>query len=270
MKRLPPQSRLNAIDFSKTNAGEDRPIWNQAPNGETWVRNVSRPTLEPFLPKPEQSNGAAVIVIPGGGFQFVSLSNEGWPVARALAELGFTAFVLTYRTQPTPEDDAKFAVGLEAQFKGRARGQGPDNVILQQLALATQDAQAAFSYVHDNAEAWHIKPDHIGLLGFSAGAMTALGVALAGERPHVLGLLYPPMIRVDPPENPPPMFVALASDDPLFGGQGLGLVEAWQQGGGAVELHYYERGGHGFGSHTKGTTSDAWFTQFVDWMSKRP
>ena len=269
MKRLPPQTRPHAIDFSKIVAREDRQIWNQAPNGETWLRNVTRATLEPFLPKPGQSNGAAVIVIPGGGFQFVSLSNEGWPVARGLAEAGYTAFVLTYRTQLTPDDDSAFAMGLEAQFKGRARDQGPDNAILQQLALATQDAQEALSFVRDNAETWHLNKDHIGLLGFSAGAMTALGVALAGDRPNLLGLIYPPMMRVEPPENPPPMFVALASDDPLFGGQGFGLVEAWQQSGGAVELHYYERGGHGFGFHTKGTTSDAWFTQFMEWMSLR-
>jgi acetyl esterase/lipase len=270
MKRLPPQSRPDAIDFSTEDWGEDRQIWNEAPNGETWLRNVSRPTLEPFLPKAGQSNGAAILVIPGGGFQFVSLSNEGWPIARRLADLGFTAFVLTYRTQPTPEDDAEFAIGLEAQFKNGARDKGLDPAILQQMASATQDVRAALSYVRDNAQTWDINPKEVGLLGFSAGAMAALGVALAEDQLHVLGLIYPPMMRVTPPENPPSMFVAIAGDDPLFGRQGFGLVEGWQQGGGAVELHYYERGGHGFGSHTKGTTSDAWFTQFVDWMSKRP
>jgi acetyl esterase/lipase len=62
------------------------------------------------------------------------------------------------------------------------------------------------------------------------------------------------------------MFVALASDDPLFNKQGFGLVESWQKAGGAVELHYYSGGSHGFGSHKKDTTSDLWFDQYMAWM----
>jgi acetyl esterase/lipase len=63
----------------------------------------------PFLPKPGKANGAAVIVAPGGGFRWLSMGNEGWEVAQALAEKGIAAFVLKYRLHPTPEslDDFK-------------------------------------------------------------------------------------------------------------------------------------------------------------------
>ena len=64
----------------------------------------------------------------------------------------------------------------------------------------------------------------------------------------------------------PPAFIALAADDPLFGKGGFGIVDSWKHSGASVELHYYEKGGHGFGSHHQGTTSDLWLEQFVAWM----
>jgi acetyl esterase/lipase len=81
------------------------------PASETWfrqwgdpmARNITTATLTPFLPKPGKANGAAVIVAPGGGFRWLSLSNEGWEVAQALADRGIAAFVLKYRLHPTPE-----------------------------------------------------------------------------------------------------------------------------------------------------------------------
>jgi len=69
-------------------------IWDKMFGGQRAVRNVSVPTLTPVLPGPAKANGAAVIVIPGGGFKFISMDNEGWPVARWLADHGIAAFIL--------------------------------------------------------------------------------------------------------------------------------------------------------------------------------
>ena len=71
--------------------------------GDPMARNVSTATPTPFLPEPGKANGAAVIVAPGGGFRWLSMGNEGWDVAEALAERGIAAFVLKYRLHPTPE-----------------------------------------------------------------------------------------------------------------------------------------------------------------------
>ena len=71
--------------------------------GDPMARNISTATLTPFLPKPGTANGAAVIVAPGGGFRWLSMGNEGWEVAQALADRGIAAFVLKYRLNPTPE-----------------------------------------------------------------------------------------------------------------------------------------------------------------------
>src|SRR5687767_9517912 len=77
--------------------------------GDPMARNITAATLTPFLPKPGTANGAAVIVAPGGGFRWLSMGNEGWEVAQALADKGIAAFVLKYRLHPTPEslDDFK-------------------------------------------------------------------------------------------------------------------------------------------------------------------
>jgi acetyl esterase/lipase len=76
---------------------------------ELSVRNVTSPTITPFLPDAGKTNGAAVVIVPGGGKYFVSLRNEGIPVARWLAERGVAAFVVKYRSVPTPRDEAGFA-----------------------------------------------------------------------------------------------------------------------------------------------------------------
>ena len=62
--------------------------------GDPMARNITTATLTPFLPKRGKANGASVIVAPGGGFRWLSMGNEGWEVAQALAERGIAAFVL--------------------------------------------------------------------------------------------------------------------------------------------------------------------------------
>ena len=67
--------------------------------------------------------------------------------------------------------------------------------------------------------------------------------------------------------DPFPMLIAMASDDPLFNHEGFGLVTSWHDAGGATELHWYTRGGHGFGAIEQGTTSDRWLNQFLAWLN---
>jgi acetyl esterase/lipase len=240
--------------------------------GELWIRNVTRPTLTPFLPKKGKANGAAVLVIPGGGFKFVSMSNEGTPVAEWLAVRGVAAFVLKYRVDETPDNDAEFAKVMQAQF---AAGPRSGDVPLERTAavtLARADAQAALRMIRAHAGHYGIDPKRVGMLGFSAGAMTTMATALADApdaRPDFIAPIYGAMTPVTPPTKPQPMFVAMASDDMLFNKQGFGLIESWAKAGGSTEFHWYSGGGHGFGSHKKGTTSDLWFDQFMAWMGTR-
>lgn len=248
-------------------------IWTEAFGRELWVRNITRPTLTPFLPKKGKGNGAAVLVVPGGGFQFVSITNEGWPVAQWLAEHGVAAFVLKYRVDKTVDSEDEFSKAMEARFRAPPSSSATmDRQFEPAVAIARADAQTALRMIRAGAGKWGVDTKRVGMLGFSAGAMTTLATTLANApdaRPDFIAPIYGMMVPVTPPTNPQPMFAALASDDPLFNSQGFGLVESWQKAGGSVELHYYEGGNHGFGSHKKGTTSDLWFDQFMAWMKAK-
>ncbi|MCB0688648.1 MAG: hypothetical protein KDC53_19050, partial [Saprospiraceae bacterium] len=80
--------------------------------GDPMARNISEATLTPFIPKPGTANGSAIIVAPGGGFRWLSMGNEGWEVAEALANQGIAAFVLKYRLFPTPESLEDFTAWM--------------------------------------------------------------------------------------------------------------------------------------------------------------
>jgi acetyl esterase/lipase len=246
-------------------------VWSLAFGKEKWVRNITRPTLTPFLPKKGKGNGAAVLVIPGGGFQFVSISNEGWPIAQWLADHGVAAFVLKYRVEQTPENETEFGAAMMARFQAPRADTAPTEMTAA-IALARADAQTALRMIRANAAKWGVDPKRVGMLGFSAGAMTTMATALADDptaRPDFIAPIYGMMLPVTPPPSPQPMFAALASDDPLFNKQGFGLIDSWQKAGGSVEFHYYEGGNHGFGAQKKGTTSDLWFDQYMAWMKAK-
>ena len=68
------------------------------------------------------------------------------------------------------------------------------------------------------------------------------------------------------PPDAPPLFAAVAADDPLLGAPNFALIENWRKAKRPVEFHYYEQGGHGFGMYPKETTSTGWFDAYVKWL----
>jgi acetyl esterase/lipase len=278
MANIPADAEATAIPLYKgaapgSEAATQKEVWTLAFGREKWVRNITRPTLTPFLPKKGKGNGAAVLVIPGGGFKFVSISNEGWPVAQWLADHGIAAFVLKYRVEQTPESAESFGKAMIATMQGPpADASTMARQFDPAITTARADAQTALRMIRGNAAQWGIDTKRVGMLGFSAGAMTTLATTLADApdaRPDFIAPIYGMMTAVTPPANPQPMFAALASDDPLFNKQGFGLIESWQKAGGSVELHYFEGGSHGFGAQKKGTTSDLWFDEYMAWMKAK-
>ena len=238
--------------------------------GKAFARNVTVATLTPFLPDPNRSTGTAVIVAPGGGFRSLSMENEGSDVARALAAKGVAAFVLKYRLVPTPPDLNGFQQSMAAMFAqaGRSRARPSSDDEAATLAPQLADSRAAFALVRSHARQWHVDPSRVGMIGFSAGAMLTLQTALRQPdvKPAFIGIIYGPLDPVSVPADAPPMFVALAADDPLFGGRGMGLIQSWISAKRPVEFHLYEQGGHGFGMYPKPTTSTGWFDAFVSWL----
>jgi len=259
-------------------------LWpNGAPGSETWhqnetdyqftdpwsiriTRNVTNPTLTVFLPNPDVATGTGVIVCPGGAHHFLAVDHEGYDVARWLNERGIAAFVLKYRVIPTPDDDAAF---LEAQSRISERLR---ELLPTHWPLVLADGQQAVRLVRQNAPMWRLHSDRIGIMGFSAGGHLAAGVALAadaGSRPDFVAPIYGALwdSTVVVPVDAPPLFTALASDEPIAVKPCLALYTAWQAAGRSAELHIYAQGGHGFGMVRQDLPSDGWIERFSAWLA---
>lgn len=208
--------------------------------------NVSVPQIHVLLPPKEKRNGAGVVVCPGGGFQILAWDLEGTEVAEWLNSLGVAAIVLKYRVPKASPETPWLA--------------------------AVQDAQRAMSLARSKAADWDIAPDRLGVLGFSAGGLTAARVAIqhdkraydaadeidrASFRPAFAVLVYPggtiddktgalkPDLTVG--NATPPMFIAHAYDDPISCEHSVQLFSALKKAGVRSELHVYDAGGHGYG-----------------------
>jgi acetyl esterase/lipase len=238
--------------------------------GDPMARNISTATLTPFLPEAGKTNGAAVIVAPGGGFRWLSMGNEGWEVAEALAEQGVAAFVLKYRLHPTSEslEDFRDWMNRPRPAPSDAQdGEAPPRPPQMDLSNQLEDAEAAYALIVERAEEWGVDIERLGMIGFSAGAGLTMHSTLNSKSMDLafIGPIYGGMGPVEVPEDAPPMFNVIATDDFLFRGQ-FGLVKSWYDAGRPVEFHLYQNGGHGFGLGNPDRTSNRWFDAFVHWL----
>ncbi len=235
------------------------------------VRNVTVASLTPILPPPDRATGAAVVIAPGGGFLGLSMDSEGYDVARWLAARGIAAFVLKYRLTPTPRSAEGYAAAASKRVNEIVQAKGVREAMMAPRE-SLDDGKQAVRLLRARSEEWRIDPRRIGFLGFSAGAELTLEVSLSPDlvaRPDFVGVIYGPMTAVEVPPDAPPMFNALAADDPLFGNSDLGIIRSWMRAGRPVEFHMYEKGYHGFGMTPKGTSSDLWIEQFYRWLEMR-
>lgn len=241
--------------------------------GDPMARNITTATLTPFLPDPDKANGTAVIVAPGGGFMWLSMDNEGWQVAKALADQGIAAFVLKYRLYPTPESLDDFKAWMDrprptpAASSNSPQGVAPPSAPQRDLSDQLEDAEAAYAMILDRADEWGVDTDRIGMIGFSAGAGLTMHSTLNSKTMKLafIGPIYGGMNAVEVPEKAPPMFNVIATDDFLFLGK-TGVIESWYNAGIPVEFHLYQNGGHGFGLGNPDRTSNRWFDSFIYWL----
>ena len=132
------------------------------------------------------NTGTAVIIAPGGGYHFLSISSEGTEVAEWLSKKGITAFVLKYRLVHTTDPATEFIAAA-------SNGAKFDSIVHPVLALAMNDGLAAVAYVRKNAATYGVSPDRIGFIGFSAGGGVTMSVAFNGteeSRPNFIAPIY--------------------------------------------------------------------------------
>jgi acetyl esterase/lipase len=118
-------------------------------NGDvTWIVDVSDPELFVFLPPSEKATGTAVLICPGGGYAGLAIAHEGYAIAKWLNDNGIAGIILKYRI--------------------------PSDLIMKDKSVGPlQDAQEAMRVIRRNAKVWKLNPDHVGVIGFSAGGHLA-------------------------------------------------------------------------------------------------
>jgi acetyl esterase/lipase len=254
-------------------------IWpGQAPGTEDWkapeeaadvtlpnvgkihvITNVTVPTLTVF--RPGKANGTAMVVMPGGSFRALAWDVDGLETAQWLASRGITAFVLKYRVRP-PLEGESFGNTLE-DFARATRAR---------RAIAVADAEQAIRFVRSHARQYGIAPARVGIIGFSAGAMVTVEVALAKDaavRPDFAVPMYGAALSAEMPgPAAPPLFIGAAQDDPqLPATNSAEIFERWTKANRPAELHIYEHGGHGVGFRPHHATSDNWPRALEAWLS---
>ena len=240
------------------------------------VTGVTRPMLEVL--RPGSPNGAAMVILPGGGYVRLAIDKEGAGGARRKMQAGITCFVLNYRL---PVD--KWGAGYDA---------------------ALQDVQRAVRLVRANAATWGIDPRRIGVMGFSAGghlaaaSLTRYDAAVyepvdaadqQSARPDVVMLGYSFNVVGPRPISTiavgadtgralnervraglAPTFLVHAADDrtvPVT--NSLDMFRALKAADVPAELHVYQEGGHGFGfGLPAGHPASHWPDAFEAWLRR--
>jgi acetyl esterase/lipase len=239
----------------------------------TAVTNVTRPTMTVYAPKGTNS-GAAVVVLPGGGFEILAIDLEGTEACDWLTANGITCVLLKYRVPGPPYD-----------WRCDCR---PHNYMVPTLAL--EDTQRTIGLVRHHARQWHIDPHRIGVMGFSAGGFLVAEASTRYKhrlykpvdaadqesiRPDFAVAIYPGHLAKDGTLNPnvpvtrdtPPTFVLQAEDDHVDGvDQALVYYTALANAGAPAEMHLYAHGGHAFGLRRTERPVSAWPGLMKAWL----
>ena len=243
-------------------------VIERAPLGATLRDRALFHTLHPRLVvfRPQNPNGAALLLCPGGGYVRLAIDKEPYESAARFVREGVTCFALLYR------------------LPGDHWASGPDAPL--------QDAQRAMRIIRARAPEWRVDPQRVTAMGFSAGGHLAAelaerwdarlyphqdGADALSAKPDVSALLYPVVTMTEPlthqgsrdtllgpgasddmvrrysieqivRSDAPPTFLAAAADDDAVPIQNLILLfQALREKHVPVEMHIFENGGHGFG-----------------------
>jgi len=238
--------------------------------GLPMVQDVVRPMLLRYPADRDKAVGTAMIVAPGGGFRTLMMSYEGVDIARRLNTMGVDAFVLKYRLLYTgPGAPSKPASG--ASGAGRPKTFSLTGTYMAQagqdlIALAVDDGRQAVRLVRERAGEFGVRPDRVGMMGFSAGGLVTSEALFgpAATRPDFAAIIYGVGEIRETPSPAPPLFLAVAADDALAVDRTVEQFTAYRKGKGSAELHVFQMGAHGFVN--KGGGADHFMDRLEEWL----
>ncbi|MEK7782279.1 MAG: alpha/beta hydrolase [Verrucomicrobiota bacterium] len=228
-----------------------------------WVKNIHNPSITVFPAPREKANGAAILIVPGGGHRELGFIPEGVEPAKFLNDLGVTCFVLKHRL--SRETNSPYSLQIHPR----------------------QDAQRAMRVIRSRASEWNLDTNRIGALGFSAGGEVVAMLVYsptAGDTNTVDSIermscrvdfqisIYPGSLGVpvgEIPTDAPPAFFLVANDDHSHVRPVIAQLEKYRAAKRPVEVHLYSKGGHGFnlGNRSKLASIKGWPQRLADWLA---
>jgi acetyl esterase/lipase len=245
-------------------------------------RNISKPTLEVYLPDNKIATGVAVIICPGGGYAWESYRLEGTVIAEAFLRKGIAAFILKYRLPS-------------------------DSIMIDKSIGPLQDAQQAIKRVRQHATEWKLDSEKIGIMGFSAGGHLASTAGTHFDksyipndekislRPSFMILVYPVISMKDElthngsrenllgkspqkeqimlfsnelhiSSNTPPTWLIHTGDDTSVTVENsISFYRELIRNNVSAEMHLYPKGNHGF---VLSLPTNEWMQPLFAWMKK--
>ena len=231
--------------------------------GEHVVSNVHRPSITVYLPAKGKATGAAVVIVPGGGYVELWMDHEGHRVGQWLSDHGVAGLVLKYRLAKAP--------GSTYTVEGNS----------------LPDVQRALRLVRSRGAGWDIDPKRVGVMGFSAGGELAALAATRyddgmknptnpidreSSRPAFQALIYPLIPQaMKLSKETPPAFLLCGEQDRQEISEGLPqLYLALKRAGASAELHVFSGTQHGFGvRESNHGPVGGWLQLFYGWLGER-
>lgn len=227
------------------------------------LTNVSDPAIIVYRPDPAIATKTAILVFPGGGYQILAMDLEGTEICAWLNARGITAVLVKYHVPTAAPHLAPL-----------------------------QDGQRAIRLVRAHAADWDIDPQHIGVMGFSAGGNVAArlstsfdspayapsdGADKLSSRPDFTILIYPAYLAADTADTQlaadlhvssktPPAFLVQAQDDPIGVMNSIDYYIALTKNKVPAEMHLYTNGGHGYGLRPSVNAISAWPIRLQEWL----
>ena len=245
------------------------------------ISGVVTPSITVYLPDADKATGTAVILCSGGGLMSHSWGSDVINMARWLNERGIAAIGLKYRTRvmggmggPRMGGGGQSLSASVTEFSKITKSNAnPDTSEggVKNIDNAINDALRAMEIVREHAAEWHIDPNKIGYLGFSAGGGVGIGATVRADdahRPAFMATIYgPSLIDVDVPQNAPKLFIATRGDHHNVAAGLVSLYLDWKRAGGNAEMHLYDDGTGPFGPDDVGNTSGTWRESFYRWLT---
>ncbi len=261
-------------------------LWPQGAPRAKGTTDNDKPNVAITLPDPKSATGAAVVVCPGGGYGGLAMGHEGRDIAEWLRSQGIAAFVLKYRHRnmgyghPTPMEDAQRAVRFA---RANAEKYKIDPRRIGVLGFSAGGHLASTVGTHfdqgdsnakDSIDRVSCRPDFL-ILVYPVISLNTQYVH-KGSRDNLLGPNPDPQLLASlsnetqvTRDTPPTFLVHTGGDAAVAAENSVLFYLALRKAGVPVEMHIYEKGGHGFGLAPNDPVLSTWPAHCIAWLKGR-